>query len=541
MPRSFEAYRPYLVDLVARGYNGPEAMGGTGRRAKWYFDHPGEAAAIVSSSKVIDRQIAKVTQVVDKYLGWIMTAAEVGKVVYDLYQSQGSGDFDPSSIDAADVQRLLGRFAEKGHDLVESSTSRYAKALTEKLDLGDVAQAYSTLAKGVAAVKQAAAQKKRITKIAVPGPTKAQLSTASSILKAGGVVKLAGLNGFGVTTGQAFLTEWQPAQIGLEARQRWNHMVYAWAHMTDAEKARFRLDEGTNEQTWVATGVNYNGSLNPPCGPGVGSWYKLLTTDKRALQAIYNVNLPTYYADWLAGALGVVDQANAATHKVFRSGSTGFLPNPFKWSFTIPGTLIPSPRDVGWNTRSEGYSATPEQYVMWFNELRNLYDPRRWKAAFDTAYTLWTHGTDGSPSSWRKDTVNGAKNPPIAWRAPLFKALTKSGVKVTGSPTGYLTRKSFWAMVMDAGGIRTMLEVATQQRTTAVTAPVLRESNPIMPPLSVEVLKAVSSVARDVVQASLNDPTLAAGGAGEESSSTLWWILGGIGVAALLRWRLSAD
>jgi hypothetical protein len=178
---------------------------------------------------------------------------------------------------------------------------------------------------------------------------------------------------------------------------------------------------------------------------------------------------------------------------------------------------------------------------MWFNELRNLYDPRRWKATFDTHYTLWTHGTDGSPSSWRKDTVNGAKNPPIAWRAPLFNALTKAGVRVTGSPTGYLTSKSFWAMVMDAGGIRTMLEVATQQRTTAITVPVLRESNPIMPPLSVEVLKAVSSAARDVVQASLNDPTLATGGAGEESSNTLWWILGGIGVAALLRWRLSAD
>lgn len=543
MPQSFSAYEKYLVDLVARGYNGPEAMGGKGRNARYYFERPAEAAKVIADSQLISNLVDKVA----KYVSWISTAVEVGGKVYDLYESQGSGDFDPASIDAADVMALAGRFVDKGRNLVESAADKYARELKDKLDLGGIADAYAQLFAAKKKLEKAAKQK-RAFRESVPKISQNVLAAnAQHMLKAGSIVKLAGLN-FGAVDAQAVMSEWQPAQIGLAARQRWNHMVWAWAHMTEAERAKLaNLDEGTNEQTWASTGINYNGQHGAACGIGEKSWYHLLTTDKRALQAIYNFNLPGYYVEWLRGALQVVDAANPAIRAQMRAGTTGLVPNPARWVFKIPEVLVPSPRDV--TAQAKGWSATPEQYALWVNDLRDLYDPRRWKASYERAHELWTHGLLGSPESWRKDTPSGASNPPLMWRAPVLGELAKVTVTLNGKTMplvsakvtgGYLTYKSFWSLVMDAGKVGTWQEALSRGlQAPAVMAPDLTSGPLTLPPISTAVLQAGATAAMKVAKLVAEDPETSLGG--ETSSKTLWWILGGIGVAALIRLRLAND
>jgi hypothetical protein len=549
--------------MVARGYPGPVAMGGKERNARWYFLHPEEAAAVVSASNIIERQVGKVTNFIDKYLSWLDEAYAVGKIAYDLYQSKGDGNFDISSIDARDVQELFGRFIDKGRVLVESQAAKYARELKEKLDMGGVAQAYAEVIK---VKKQVAAkQKKEKFLKSVPKLNQAAVTAAGNILTRGGIVRLAGLNyspSFGKVDVQAFLGEWQPAEIGLRARQRWNNIVFAWANMTTAERNKIYLNEDDNWQTWSSKGINWNGQESVPCGDGRRSWVDVLTKDPDALAAIYNIQLPSLYVSWLVDALARVERASNADKINMRRGSnkrglgatsTSSLPNPYNWSFRIPETLVPSLRDI--SGKGRGWPATPEQYALWVADQRDIYDPRRWEAAFNEAKNDWEYGLRGSTDSWRKDASTGAGNPPLVWKAPVLAELQKSelsfkGVSIpvfgTGASGGYMTYKSFWSAVMDAAGVASKIEglglnkLSIQNAGNYALGLGARGS---IPPISGAVLNAAGRAALNVarIAAEEPEPTLAVGGEGVVSSSVLWWVLGGIGVAALLRWRLAND
>jgi hypothetical protein len=544
LPAAFNAYRPYLVDLVARGYEGPEAMGGTARRARFYFDHPDQAKIVIDASNILERQIAKVTEFTDKYLGWLDEAYAVGKVAYDLYQSQGDGSFDFDSIDAADLQRIAGHFLEKGRSLAESTADRYVRELRDKLELGEIADAYASARKAVRQAKKAKQDFKRITGKfkassipSSPSMKATQRATAayasnvaSNFLKSGNV---AGLNmaGFGatMTKGQAFMAEWQPAQIGLEARQRWNNMIFAWANMTDAERAKWgNLDSGTNEELWATKGINYNGQKDPVCGKGRKSWFDLLTNDKRAQVAIYNLQLPSAYVTWLAASLELVKSLDSAKRAALRTGKVRVLGNPAGWKFVIPASLVPSFRDIGYPLGAKlppGIPCTAEQYVLWFDDLQSIYDPRRLKATYETALYARTHGLPGVQEAWR-NTTPSAVNPPVAWRAhTLDKLKTTSvvvkGVKVplfTGKVTGgYLTLPQLWAFIFDMAKVPTLAEVNVNPAALAASTA-----------LAGQVAQTTIAAALEAAKPKIVEEAEAELSTGaDSSSSSVWpWLLG---------------
>lgn len=490
MPKSFAAYRMYLVDLVARGYKGPEAMGGTTRTARYYFEHPDEARKVLDDSNIIERQIAKVTSAIDKYVGWLDKAYAVGKVAYDLYESKGDGKFDFDSINVADAMNLAKNFlGDKARNLIEEPLDKYTRELAEKLDMGAVVEGYAKATKAVKtatkAVKAAKAAKTKIEKAAAfratlpKAPTLnprslATVANLSNILKAGNIAglneleRVGALNGFGATKGQAFVGEWQVAQIGLEARQRWNHMIFLWANATDAERQKMRLSEGANEQLWARTGVNYNGQHGPTCGEGSKSWYHYLTTDKRAMDAVYNIRFPSLYVDWLASAKAAIDKATGLTRKALREGAAGVVSNPSGWKFVIPETLVPSPKDIGYpigQPRQPGIACTPAQYVLWVDDLLSLYDPRRWKKTYDDAFYAWTHTLgDEIHEYWRKEQ-SSASSPPVVYRKPVVALLGTQTIKIEGRSLpfvqakftgGFMTPKNLWAIAFDTAGIKSL-------------------------------------------------------------------------------------
>jgi hypothetical protein len=559
MPKSFAAYRMYLVDLVARGYAGPEAMGGTTRKASYYFEHPDEARKVLDDSNIIERQVAKVTDAIDKYVGWLDEAYAVGKIAYDLYESRGDGKFDFGSIDAGAVMNLAKNFlGEKARNLVEAPLDKYTREITEKLDMGGVIEGYAKAAKAVKtankavkAAKQAKAKSKKfIATVAAKPPVinpraLATVANLSNVLKAGGIAGLneleasGSLGGFGATKGQAFIGEWQVAQIGLEARQRWNSMIYAWASMTDAERQKMRLDEGKNEQLWARTGVNYNGQHGAVCGKGAKSWYYHLTTDKRAIDAVYNIRFPSLYVDWLASAKAAIDKASPGTRKVLREGAAGVVANPGNWKFVIPETLVPSPRDVGYPVgapRQAGIPCTPAQYILWVDDLLSLYDPRRWKKTYDDALYAWTH-TLGNElhESWRKEQPS-AVNPPVVYRKPLVSMLGTQMITVNGRSVplaktkvtgGFMTPKNLWAIVFDTAGIKSLY---TRGGVDFLTTPLAQEAIKIANQVGKTVFEvAAETQAAAVVVTAENDM----GAAGDKTPVPNWtWLLAAGVVAA---------
>lgn len=572
MPKSFDAYRPYLVDLVARGYDGPTVMGGTGRNARWYFNHPDEARKVISDSNLIERQIHKVTEAIDKYVGWLDEAYKIGKVAFDLYESWGADTFDFSSIDANDVMRMAKNFLGKdARNLVEAPMKRYAREIAEKLDMGEVVGAYAKLYDAAKKVQDVRRKKKRAAELPklLPGATaqgaaaiKNRIATTPSVLanvlKSGNIAGLneledrGALNSFGVSTGQAFMGEWQAAQIGLEARQRWNHMVFLWANMTDAERSAMRLDTARNERMWGDTGINYNGSAGPLCGPGDKSWYHLLTTDKRAKDAVYNIQFPHLFVEWLATAEAALRSASHETRERWRKGEHGDIPNPGKWSFRIPQNLIPSPKDVGFPTtasRAAGIDVWPEQYILWINDMLNVYDPNRWRKAGEEMLGRWGIAGSTEAKKWLNDPPS-ATNPPVVLRKVLVDEIntTTNTIKLPGIPFkggqlggqvfemvlptvtyDYVTYKALWAGIFNAAKIAPGFNLAKLSSTAKLASWAL--DSPISK-ISQEVLAAAKGSTEKVATIVAEKEVAAVVAAAQKSPSNwAWWAAAGIIVA----------
>jgi hypothetical protein len=537
MPQSYEAYKKYLIDEVARGEKGPEAMGGRQRTAKWYFEHPDVAAQVLSNAGFLERTIDRVR----KYVGWIDTALEIGKGIYDVYQAAQSFEgMDLQALDFDAVMELAGRFVDKarGTELGLSTVDRYAKRLESSIGVKEIADAYrqvAQVAKQKAQTKKFKASVPRINQPAAQAAVKSATTaiTASKLFSV--TSSLRGFGAIGAYDTQDFLAEWQPAEIGLAARERWNTMAYAWCSMTEAERAAMRLDgkDGKkNQQVWASTGVDY------------ARWHEHLSNSKEVEQLNYNLNLPLYYADWLGQALAMVKLATPITTQAWRAGTS--LPpiaNVGKWQFVIPDTLFPSPRDIGWplhKPRAAGVSATPEQYALWLSDLLDIYDPRRWKGAYERAKARWNMSTKTVQDRMLKDTPSGPGNPAVSL-TPVLRRTVDVKAKLRGVAVSLpvfipqrLTSTSFWATVMVATGQTGYMQVAP-----TVPAGFVSSLNNIMTVVAESVATIRDQTSKRVADANLHDPTVGAGGS--TSSNWGWWVAGGVAAVVLLRWRLAAE
>jgi len=295
VPEAFERFQPYLIDLVARGAQGPSVYGSQ-KRARHYFLNPLDAQKVL---KQADR-IGGILNKVDKYFRRINEYLEYGQAAYDLYTAIDGADFsfDLEEWNAEDFKKILG---EKVQDLqswavgevvdykdramalaqnADQIASRMAMRevdkykniatnATKQLEKGK--SAFSTVKgtqfqdilenarakagyEALAAKRSAASSAEDAYNQARSDVRKTINSATDTLQEAKDAVSdtrdsltdtknkiLAPIRMFGsVSSGQAFLNEWMPAQIGLFARLRYNEMAELWLNSTPAERAEWK-------------------------------------------------------------------------------------------------------------------------------------------------------------------------------------------------------------------------------------------------------------------------------------------------------------
>lgn len=230
VPQSFTKYSPYLVDLVARGKPGPYVYG-SNKRADWYFANPLKAEAVLVDAD----KIGGVLNAVDKYLRKINRYWEMGKSVVDLYQAVAEQDFtfSLSEWDSADVKK----FAEGQFQDIQGW------AIAKTKDYQNIATGVAGAAKSKALGK--AQQYKSLSQLSLKDLPKLG-SSAIGTGKQAAAAKLPGKiivppRMFGApSTAQAFMGDWQIAQIGLYARARYNDMARLWLSATPAQRKQWK-------------------------------------------------------------------------------------------------------------------------------------------------------------------------------------------------------------------------------------------------------------------------------------------------------------
>jgi len=268
-PQSFERYKPWLVDMVARGYRGPEVL--TGRHdARWYFDRPKQAHAVLKKAN----KLSNMLEWADKYLGYLERAWAIGKRAYDVYEAVDLEDlsFDPKEWESEDLGDYLNKKATEikewagqwgdyakdyaktaAEDFVESKRNQLRKELFQAQQ---VATSLKTRAESIAS-SFGDAEDQELSEESVLDFAKQGRSALRLAFKAG--------NLGAVDVATATLVEWQPALLGLLARAKWNEMALEWMKLEPKQRESWKRNP---QAVWKRKATNY------------GAWFKEFDTPK---------------------------------------------------------------------------------------------------------------------------------------------------------------------------------------------------------------------------------------------------------------------
>jgi hypothetical protein len=284
MPTAFNRFSPYLIDLVARGQQGPYVYGSSDMRAKKYMAKPWAAEKVIKNAN----KIGGLLDEVDRYLKKINRYVEMGRKAYDIYSAIDSEDFsfDMEEWNAADLKALLGdKVSELQSWATKEAESYQQRALNALQNADKIAQrmaerkfnkyknivvnASKSTQTGISNIQQSVKSgafvvdvRTRAGKAAMKAQADLEARTARSTAAATNQAKA--LKGklfvpprfnLGATgAAESFMGEWMIAHIGLAARERYNYMAQLWLESTPAERAKWK---DAPAKRWKEQAIDY--------------------------------------------------------------------------------------------------------------------------------------------------------------------------------------------------------------------------------------------------------------------------------------------
>lgn len=553
IPKAFERYEPWLVDMVARGADGPSVIGGA-HSAKWYFSRPEEARKVIQAAGVVDRVLGKIS----KYLEYLNTAAEYGQKAYDLYDSYK--DRDPAELTEYfkfDVDRLqsIGSWALDEVQQTARDKIQNAKDVLEGVRHEEIVAWAQVKAEKTArheAEKQTADLKEKF-----------RFTTPFS----------------GVSKSQAFMGEWMPASIGLQARARYNDMLVLWADMSPDEREKWHdLSDAENAKHWQTKHIDFK------------AWYKKFSGSAEAKIFTWNRATPRQYETtlqevrkWWQGLTNTERDEMRRPDSVTLAGGgspilaaiRAFLPVGFlggtsetlghtveyQWNYRVPpGGLPPSAADVGWpwGEARKGSPVKPHIYWAWAMDWLDAHDD--FDLSFGRYLDIWRKLENEERIAWLKDRgtlsvgyVSQARKSrqkvmeELDKASPTKRALLAQPFGADLRPMtvpdhkGPVTRRAFWAAVICTAHPDLRPTIATVTRaafspaavaasaTTAVAAENVLENRWALPMTSAA--ETAKLAARFVVLPEVNrDGQYRAAAKAAQNK----WLLAGLGIAAAI-------
>lgn len=266
MPKSYGHYKIYLVDHVARGFRGPTVLATDGRDARYYFEHPDKALEVIKKAD----KIGDITSAVSKYLEYVAIAEELISSVqgyksksFDLFEAVKNSDFnfDPKLVKEyvekgvgagkdelerrlADADRAVDKFRAQGRSMLTTRAGRGSTAS----DIIRGLKAYDRLKQDITEKRaQLNTGMHTFAKLAKSG-TFAQVHKGTSNLFA--LLNMDGANLGAISTAEAFMGEWMVAEIGLEARAKWNALATRWLALSAKEQDAWRSKAWNTQERW---------------------------------------------------------------------------------------------------------------------------------------------------------------------------------------------------------------------------------------------------------------------------------------------------
>lgn len=414
-PRAFDDYSPWLVDMVALGAPGPTVLTDS-KPARWYFEHPESALSVLEDAGKIDNAISglfKWLGKIDRLIEIIQEARKYGQTAMDTVKAIDTGSLK-QSLSAA-VRDTVNR--ESVEQLGGWAVEKQAKPLAQRELKRQVRRAIDEL--GIRKYLDEADKIYRRASVYVP--------------------KAPPLDGSISGSSEAFLETWMPATIGLQARAKYGVMVELWAHLTQAEREKWKT---APHSYWKTKATDFP------------AWYKKLSKDPRVADYTFELEAPYKYQlsasagdDWWVKIL-------EKDRDAMRSGKTTtlfFLEFAGRTRIPKSPTVPPSLRDVGWPLgfeRPNGTTAKTGQYYAWRQDWLDIHDPERFKSAIVYYDKLWSLMSIRERQAWLQSTPKGVSEPAVAFEPKLVRAASAEAPKlrVTTGPT--ITRRRFWALQM---------------------------------------------------------------------------------------------
>ena len=446
-PRAFVAYSPWLVDLVARGYQGPVAHGTTKRSARWYFERPDKALEVIEDADKIASMLSEFSRVLGriiKWVEWAKKAYDTGKQVYDGYQAYSKGDMREALVmaareytDPATLERLGQGLWDRGRECaIEEATAAARRALEDV----EVVRWVQGLEGGIRRLGYAVPQ----------------------------------LDGSVRGTASAWAADWMPATIGLMARAKYQAMLELWIAMTPAERARWKT-----KRDWERKGSN------PTDFP---AWYNHFEKSDKVKQigfqqmapVIYGHNMA--YANYRWGTLNFLERAAMRANGLGDIAFGGF-------DCRIPKSpRAPSVRDIGWPIglkRPESMVAKPGQYMAWAQDFYDAHDTKRHEAREVEIDRIWQALSVASRKAWFNHKVSWPTAPSIAFEkvegtgTAMRTALTSKLAGSSGVRFTPVTFQRYWARIM-------VSKYPGSLESPDVTAPTYDVARMLQPTITVE-------------------------------------------------------
>lgn len=460
-PKSFARYQPWLVDYVARGLPGPTTLIDQTKTARWYYEHPEYAVDIVAQANKIDNILSGMFEwlgKIERYAKLAVQAYKTGKQIYDGAKAVELSSFGQSLSAAANdlfdtetLEKIGGWALDKARPIAERQLHQGVRMAIKELGI----QKYLDQADLIAYYAGRYVPPRSAGDGNISGPNVAT----------------------------SFMTQWMPATIGLQARAKYSAMVELWA-----------MSDLTERERWKSAPTHYWAKY----ATDFPAWHKLFNNSAKVTEYSFQLAGPTNYHAMAVAGDPAWPLLNDSVRQAMRNGDypTLFFRN-FAGRLRIPKKpKPPNVRDAGWPIgfdRPEGFSAYPSQYYAWRQDVLDIINPERFKAAYKRIESLWLAMPVPFRNAWLKDTPNGPKNPPLLLEPEYVAEALKTHPSLRLTGTNFMTRKRFWSIVMLAAHPNSLRVPDTQalkimtEKTGAITKALLG-----LPPKTVSVSAGLS-------------------------------------------------
>lgn len=428
MPQAFNNYHDWLVDMVARGYDGPRLMFGS-HNAKYYFDHPDKAAKVLEESSTLQDVVDQAGQ----WIEYINKAAKYISTAKDMYEEVKDVDFsniDISKINIEDIKdyisintdqlRKLGEWAlDTGKDYAMREAVSRANELADKSGLTDLYNTVNEVKDRVRQVQEGIDSGDDRMK-ALQEKIEQGKSGATGLMSLG-QSKFSGIehtNFSGVSsTVLATMGEWMPALIGVEARTKYNSMLALWSAMSQVERDKWK--DPPND-FWVTLHTDFP------------AWYKIFSRSKDIAKYCFNRNTPTQYNRIRAAVVSLWPKLSEYQREAMRRGKLAKLETTHipsfdgisgelshsvdkEWSYRMPlNGGEPTVSDVGWpiGRGRKGRRCTPLQYWAYVCDWLDVHD--NYSSAAGYYRVLWKASSNEQRLKWIRSKNTSAYSPIVA-------------------------------------------------------------------------------------------------------------------------------